>query len=322
MSSQLAEQELEGHFIEIAGLMFQRSWFKKVDQAPRDAMRVRYWDKAATPDGGSYTAGVLLARCPRGMTYIEHAIRGQWSYHQRDIEIERTAESDHQKYNGEVVIIAEAIMSTDQMKWVSQQMQTGGSPAGGAQIGQSTGGPPDQFGTMGRYSAIDDDSANVDPVGESFIDSEQYAAIVEGQQQMADDLASAHSRIAELEVERTDATRASRLTELNSRLTIDLNAEKQRCLYSAGSTMTDDEFDRHYDTIEMYAATAIERVDSIPQGVVATQVGEGRESAQYAAKRSSLIRDLTNHYANQGQTKTYDQLRKEADERLASQAAA
>ena len=107
MSSQLAQQELEGDFIDIAGLMFDRSWFKLVDAAPRDALRVRYWDKAATPGGGSWTAGILTALCPRGMIYIEDVVRGQWSYHKRDQVIEQTAEQDHRRYGGEVVIIAE-----------------------------------------------------------------------------------------------------------------------------------------------------------------------------------------------------------------------
>jgi predicted phage terminase large subunit-like protein len=107
MSSQLAEQELEGNFLDIAGLMFRREWFKLVDAAPRDALRVRYWDKAATPGGGSYTAGVLMAIDPRGMVYIEDVVRGQWSYHARDVIIEQVAELDFRRYGGEVVIIAE-----------------------------------------------------------------------------------------------------------------------------------------------------------------------------------------------------------------------
>ncbi|MFG0261017.1 MAG: phage terminase large subunit [Novipirellula sp. JB048] len=107
MSSRLAEQELEGNFIDIAGLMFDRSWFQFVDEAPRDALRVRYWDKAATPGGGSYTAGLLMAMDARGMIYIEDVVRDQWSYHERDIVIEQTAELDQRRYQGEVVIIAE-----------------------------------------------------------------------------------------------------------------------------------------------------------------------------------------------------------------------
>lgn len=107
MSRQLALQELEGNFIEIAGLMFSREWFELVDEAPRDAMRVRYWDKASTPGSGCYTAGLLMAMDQRGIVYIEDVVRGQWSYHERDIVIEQTAEADARKYQGEVIIIAE-----------------------------------------------------------------------------------------------------------------------------------------------------------------------------------------------------------------------
>ncbi|MGV3485954.1 MAG: phage terminase large subunit [Planctomycetaceae bacterium] len=107
MSSQLADQELGGNFLDIAGLMFKREWFKFVDEAPRDALRVRYWDKAATDGSGSFTAGVLMALTLDGRVYIEDVVRGQWSYHARDIIIEQTAELDHRRYGGEVVIIAE-----------------------------------------------------------------------------------------------------------------------------------------------------------------------------------------------------------------------
>lgn len=107
MSRQLALQELEGNFIEIAGLMFNREWFELVDEAPRDALRVRYWDKAATPGSGCYTAGLLMAMDPRGIVYIEDVVRGQWSYRERDVVIEQVAEADSRKYQGEVIIVAE-----------------------------------------------------------------------------------------------------------------------------------------------------------------------------------------------------------------------
>lgn len=107
MSRQLALQELEGNFVEIAGLMFKREWFELVDESPRDALRVRYWDKAASPNSGCYTAGLLMAIDKRGIVYIEDVVRGQWSYRERDIVIEQTAEGDARKYQGEVVIIAE-----------------------------------------------------------------------------------------------------------------------------------------------------------------------------------------------------------------------
>jgi len=106
-SSTLAAQELEGNFIDIAGIMFRREWFMFAEFAPRDARRIRYWDRAATPGGGDYSAGVLVAMDDKGLIYIEDVVRGQWSYHDRNSVMMQTAERDSRKYGGEVVIFTE-----------------------------------------------------------------------------------------------------------------------------------------------------------------------------------------------------------------------
>ncbi len=47
-SSAFALQELEGEFVEFSGMIFRREWFSKtVENAPVEATRVRFWDKAA-----------------------------------------------------------------------------------------------------------------------------------------------------------------------------------------------------------------------------------------------------------------------------------
>ncbi len=57
----LAEQELQGHFIDVAGALFRREWFGIVDTAPADMRRLRYWDLAATDSKtADFTAGALL----------------------------------------------------------------------------------------------------------------------------------------------------------------------------------------------------------------------------------------------------------------------
>lgn len=74
-------QLLEGDWdIKNEGNMFKRQWFEIVDQAPREANRVRYWDLAATeaepgkdPD---WTVGVLLAEYD-GVYYVEDVVRVQ-----------------------------------------------------------------------------------------------------------------------------------------------------------------------------------------------------------------------------------------------------
>jgi predicted phage terminase large subunit-like protein len=106
MSAQLAQQELEGDFIEMSGMMFQRHWFQQVDSVPREATRVRYWDRASSHNSGCETAGMLMAYA-NGVWYIEDLIHGHWSARERDSHIVATAEKDDAKYHGEVIIYAE-----------------------------------------------------------------------------------------------------------------------------------------------------------------------------------------------------------------------
>lgn len=106
-SSRLSQQELAGEFIDIAGLMFRREWFGFVDSAPRNCQRIRYWDRAATPGSGSYSAGVLLAVDDRGIWYVEDVKRGQWSYEDRNRVMKETADADARKYRNEVLIYTE-----------------------------------------------------------------------------------------------------------------------------------------------------------------------------------------------------------------------
>ncbi len=99
--------ELEGDFVEVAGLMFKREWYSLVNHAPADCIRVRYWDQAATPGSGCYTAGLLLALDQWGVFYIENVIRGQWGPLERNRIIDQVTEADSRKYGGAVLTFVE-----------------------------------------------------------------------------------------------------------------------------------------------------------------------------------------------------------------------
>lgn len=105
-SSTLRAQMLAGQFIDADGLIFKRESFELVDDVPRSAVRVRYWDRASTPGGGDFTAGVLMARA-NGIFYIEDVKRGQWSPMERNKIIEDTARLDALRYDNSVLIYAE-----------------------------------------------------------------------------------------------------------------------------------------------------------------------------------------------------------------------
>jgi predicted phage terminase large subunit-like protein len=77
-----------------AGEIFDPAWFRIVDAPPAHAMRVRWWDMAATESGGDYTAGVRVSVTPDGVFTVEHIARGQWAPGRRDATIRQTAELD------------------------------------------------------------------------------------------------------------------------------------------------------------------------------------------------------------------------------------
>ena len=75
------------------GGMFKRGNFEIVDASPARAIRVRWWDRAATADDGDWSVGLRMAYAG-GIYYIEDVVRGQWSAGERDRIIRQTAVLD------------------------------------------------------------------------------------------------------------------------------------------------------------------------------------------------------------------------------------
>lgn len=75
------------------GEMFKREWFAIVEDYPRDARFVRFWDIAGTAGGGDYTVGALLAY-KDGIIWVVDVTRGQWSPAEVETVVRQTAEMD------------------------------------------------------------------------------------------------------------------------------------------------------------------------------------------------------------------------------------
>lgn len=90
------------------GLYFKSEWFGDVVGAvPANCERVRYWDKAGADEGkGDFTVGLLMAKSPQGIFYIEDVERFQLTAHPRNERIKLVSELDRQKY-GNVKIYVE-----------------------------------------------------------------------------------------------------------------------------------------------------------------------------------------------------------------------
>lgn len=89
------------------GGMFKREWFEMVQASPREAYRVRYWDKGGTDDGGDPTAGVRLARTYEGIIYVEDVVHVQLSAHKRNALMLQTAQMDADLFGNQVIQVVE-----------------------------------------------------------------------------------------------------------------------------------------------------------------------------------------------------------------------
>lgn len=80
--------------------MFKPQWFSnRVRAAPHHVKkRIRFWDRAATQDGGCYTAGVLLALDKEDRYFVEDVVHGQWEPNERNDRIVATALRDRTRF--------------------------------------------------------------------------------------------------------------------------------------------------------------------------------------------------------------------------------
>ena len=93
------------------GGMFKTQYFnQRVKAAPYHAKRIRYFDRAATDQGGCYTAGTLISMDSDGNFYIEDCVHGQWEPDERNKVMRATALKDRIRYGpkNEPVIWVEA----------------------------------------------------------------------------------------------------------------------------------------------------------------------------------------------------------------------
>lgn len=70
-----AAQELDGQFVDLAGTVAKREWFKPLDSPPKCTHIVRAWDFAATPENSEtdadYTVGCKLGKFADGWVVLD-----------------------------------------------------------------------------------------------------------------------------------------------------------------------------------------------------------------------------------------------------------
>lgn len=109
--------------IKPGGTLFPKDKFKIIEQIIvfDDWEIVRYWDKAATADGGAYTAGVLMAFDPQarfGVNFIVLDVqRVQYDPFARETLIKQTAQLDTVRFRGDPLRFT---------IWIEQEPGSGG----------------------------------------------------------------------------------------------------------------------------------------------------------------------------------------------------
>ena len=191
----------------------------------------------------------------------------------------------------------------------------GGAPSAPAP-GGAMGGAPDEAQPMGGGDEDltpleDDDDMNQKPQqfsAQNYVDVDRYQArINQLENALRQQMGTISQMTAAMESEHrnaSDVRRQSRLETLSSRYgVIDCDEELEKCLYSAGSEMSDQEFDKHCDSLEKIGSRADAMAGSvIPRGELPMNE---RDTARFAAE-CSTAQEIFNEKINQGEWVDWD----------------
>lgn len=256
--------------------------------------------------------------------------------------------------------IIDAMMATPQMQFLNQLMQESGGqvdqpPGADPQAGQMPGQPgqPGQqepYGSMppqpqpqpqpqppampgqnvqpygmNRYSADDSDDLELETYEademSSEVTAEQYAALVESNQNMMEQLTEVRQQNAVMAAKAADAERSQRINELYQAYPhmIDREDEFDRCLYSHGSTMDDDRFEDHIDMVESMAKRAPMGNSMVPSGEMPADHRPRRDTVErqrYEAQVQERSTEIYSAAISRGEFLTAEQAWAQAEQEI------
>jgi len=182
------------------------------------------------------------------------------------------------------------------------------SHGGPGAAGQTRIPPPGAGGTLqyqgnSLYSNAGDSEVVSEKYSQEFVDD-----LIGKHKELLDETGKLRAAVGNLMQERTDAQRAYRLQQMAqkySAIEANLDEELERVLYSAGSQMTDDEFNAHCQTIERYAAQSSPPKGMIPDGEVPSKdASKERYSQEF---NNEVVRRCT-AALNTGKVRNYDEV--------------
>jgi hypothetical protein len=189
-----------------------------------------------------------------------------------------------------------ALMETPEFQFVRSQMQAGqgGQPQpqpqqpmnpqqGDQGAGQPTGGAPGGFGAGGgtgdddemnrnRYHVQDDNEAIVERFSllqeEHATLTDQYSQLAAANAQNMQEMGQMRKALVQLEQRAVDSDRTVRIKDLYQQYPhfVDVDQEMETCLYSHGSDMGSEAFDKHIEQLERYAQRSSPTTRMVPGG--------------------------------------------------------
>lgn|GEM_PF-5216856 len=105
------------------GEMFPASMWDRADTVPPRVPLVRYWDLAATKDGGDETVGALLGRDDDGYVYVVDIVHGRWSASEVKRVLRATAERDAERFGRRVRILVEQEGGSAGKAWMEELLR-------------------------------------------------------------------------------------------------------------------------------------------------------------------------------------------------------
>jgi hypothetical protein len=138
---------------------------------------------------------------------------------------------------------------------------------------------------------------------------ERYTKLRASHDRLLKDAAKMHTRIEQLERLNTDNSRRAKLSTLANQYQgfIDPDDEAKVTLYSLGSAMTDEQFDKHLAQVEKYAKKHAESSVYIPDGDAPQQESMAPEKYALAQKISKRAVQIATAKRNKGEQIDYDE---------------
>jgi hypothetical protein len=174
--------------------------------------------------------------------------------------------------------------------YIAPMLAAAGGMMAGSVMKNSAGGA-----MANRYSAGDGDHDRELPEDDM---TEQYAALAESHRNTLEEVSALRRIVADLKMSEADANRKMRISGLAAKYPhmVDASDLESRCLYSAGSVMSDSDFEDHVEIVETYAAKAPGisiSTPMVPGGEMPSSVRtQTVEQAQYDAALSKKMVEI------------------------------